>query len=167
MGTLKYISLSICFLLLNCKRIEYTKQDNSFYAIYFKNWNSTACPKKIIFERYLINTNFNSLIDRNSDFEIKGCDEAAVKFNQRIVTPNVSYKGRINCDIKLIIDDSLEYKITEISNKIDTLFSGGRPGDFIIMNNIKTLVINGHKVDNTKAPLNIAIPTEIGKIIKK
>jgi hypothetical protein len=35
------------------------------------------------------------------------------------------------------------------------------------MNNIKSLVVNGQKLDNTKASLNIDIPTKIGKVIKK
>jgi hypothetical protein len=81
------------------------------------------------------------------------------------LSPNKAFLGSINFDIRLIIDDSLEYKITMIDNKIDTVFSGGRPGDFIIMNNIKSLVVNGHKLDNKNAPLNIEIPANIGLVI--
>lgn len=79
--------------------------------------------------------------------------------------PNTIHKGKINYDTKIIIDDSIEYKITEIFDKIDTLHVGGNK--FVIMNNIKSLVINGKKMDNENAPLNLEIPTNIGKIIKK
>ncbi|MCV9930833.1 hypothetical protein OIU80_00930 [Flavobacterium sp. LS1R47] len=102
-----------------------------------------------------------------SDFEVMDCDSIHFESNQRILRPNIEFVGPINYDIRLIIDDSIQYRITDVVNKIDTVFSGGRPGDFIIMNNIKSLVVNGHKLDNKNASLSIEIPTKIGKIIKK
>lgn len=81
--------------------------------------------------------------------------------------PIVPYSGHINYDIKLIVDDSLEYKITNIQDKLDTISGKSGRGKWIVMNNIKSLVINGHRIDNTKTPLNFDIPTKLGKIIKK
>lgn len=167
METLRFVSLSIFFILLNCKRLEYTKVDNSFYDIYLRKWNSSICPKKIVLEKYVKNSNFKILTSSYSDFKVLDCDSIHFKFNQRILRPNVAFIGSINYDIRLIIDDSIQYKITDVINKIDTVFSGGRPGDFIIMNNIKSLVINGHRLDNKNAPLSIEIPTKLGKVIKK
>jgi hypothetical protein len=86
---------------------------------------------------------------------------------QNFIQKNIEFVGPINYNIRLIIDDSIQYRITDVVNKIDTVFSGDRPGDFIIMNNIKSLVVNGHKLDNENVPLSIEIPTKIGKIIKK
>lgn len=125
------------------------------------------CPRKIIFERYTKNSNFKNLIDINYDFDIEDCDSIYIKSNQRILRPNFPVKGQIDYDIRLIVDDSLEYEIIDINGKIDTVTSGGRPHDFVIMNNIKSLVVNGQKLDDTKAPLNIDIPTKLGKFIKK
>lgn len=167
MDTLKCISLLMFIILLNCKRVEYTKVDKSFYDIYLREWNSSICPKKIVFARYVKNSNFKNLINQYSDFEVKDCDSIHLKFNQRILRPNVVLVGSINYDIRLIIDDSIYYNITNIVNEIDTVFSGGRPGDFTIMNNIKSLVVNGYKLNNKNAPLSIEIPTKLGKVIKK
>lgn len=178
MDTLKYISLAglICFFT-SCYRDEYIKNEESFFSIYLKEWNSTICPEKIVFEKYEKNSNFKNLIDRNSDFDINSnClpkyDKSNKKvpistYNDQIVlTPYIFFTGEINYDIKLTINDSLEYKIIAIQDEIDTIADRGRK-KWIIMNNIKSLVVNGHKLDNTKAPLNIDIPTKIGKIIKK
>jgi hypothetical protein len=164
-GISKCLSISLFFIFLNCRRVEYAKEDKSFYDIYLRGWKSSVCPKKIVLEKYKKNSNFKNLIDSYSDFEIGDCDSIYTESNQRILSPNKAFLGSINFDIRLIIDDSLEYKITMIDNKIDTVFSGGRPGDFIIMNNIKSLVVNGHKLDNKNAPLNIEIPANIGLVI--
>lgn len=66
-----------------------------------------------------------------------------------------------------MIFKAFEFKITSINNKIDTVFSEGRPEDFIIMNNILSFIVNGYKVDNSKASLNIEIPTKTGQVLKK
>ena len=66
-----------------------------------------------------------------------------------------------------MIFKAFEFKITSINNKIDTDFSGGCPEDFIIMNNILSFIVNGYKVDNSKASLNIEIPTKTGQVLKK
>lgn len=151
---------------MNCTKTTYKKSDESFQVICLKNWNSIICPKKVIFERYEKETFFKKLIDKNSNFEIGDCAPIYKELEQRTISPAIPYVGKINYDIKLIIDDSLEYKITAIQNKVDTVFAGGK-GNFIIMNNIKSLVINGHKIDNKNTQLNIEIPTQLGKIIKK
>lgn len=157
-----------CFLFISCNnKSEYSKDDSSFYGIYLKEWNSLLCPKKILFEKYEKNSSFKIIIRGDTRFNIEGCENEVKEINQRIFTPIVSYTGKIDYDIKLIIDDSLEFKITSIDNKIDTVFSGGRPGDFIIMNNISSFIVNGYKVDNSKTPLNIEIPTKTGKVLKK
>jgi hypothetical protein len=166
MDILKYTKLLILtFFFISCHKTTYKKSNESFYQIYFRNWNSSVCPKKMIFEIYKKNSKFEKLIKRDSDFEISGCDSSESRFNQRIFTPNVAYIGEMNYDIKLIVDDSIEYKITQIESKIDTVYARGHA--FVIMNNIKSLDINGHKLDNKNAPLSIEIPTKIGLVIKK
>jgi hypothetical protein len=167
MDTLKYTKIFFLLILSSCVKIEYKKIDNSFTDIHFKEWNSLLCPKKIILQRYEKNTLFKTLIDSNKDFEIKGCDSINYKFNQRVFTPKFNYLGSINYDIKLIIDDSLEYRITDVQDKLDTISGSSGPGKLIIMNNIKSLVVNGKKLDNTKTPLSFNIPTNLGKIIKR
>ncbi|MFD2940661.1 hypothetical protein [Flavobacterium notoginsengisoli] len=167
MDTLKHIKIFILLMLSSCVKIEYKKIDNSFNDIHLKEWNSLTCPKKIILERYKKNTSFKTLIDSNKDFDINGCDSIYYKFNQRVFAPKFSYTGPINYDMKIIIDDSLEYKITDIKDKLDTISGNSGPGKWIIMNNIKSLVVNGKKLDNTKKPLSFSIPTNLGKIIKK
>ncbi|MXO05631.1 hypothetical protein [Flavobacterium sp. HBTb2-11-1] len=167
MDTSKYFSILLIFVFFNCKRVEYIKEDKSFYDIYLRGWKSSVCPKKIVFEKYVKNSNFKNFIGSYSDFEIGDCDSINKELNQRIISPNKAFLGSINYDIRLIINDSLEYKITMIDNKVDTVFSGGRQGDFIIMNNIKSFEINGNKLDNKNAPLSIEIPTNLGLILKK
>ncbi|TDW51756.1 hypothetical protein EV144_101433 [Flavobacterium sp. 270] len=173
MDTLKYISLIVLLIFINCKRITYTKDNSSFDNIILRDWNSSICPKKIIYERYVKNSNFKKLIKTDSIFDTRDCEEGYKTFNQRVLIPYILgteqrfITGKIDYDVRLVLDDSLEFKITFINNKIDTVFSGGRPGDLIIMNNIKSLIVNGYKLDNTKSPLNIDIPTKLGKIIKK
>lgn len=179
MGMLKYISLLGCVCLFtSCYKDRYTKHEESFFSIYFREWNSSICPKKIVFEKYLKDSNFKVLIDHNSDFNINSnCLPKYDKFNkkvptstyndQMVLTPYIPYEGEINYDIRLVIDDSLEYKITNIQNKLDTVPELTGPKKWTIMNNVKALIVNGHKLDNRKAPLNIDIPTKLGKIIKK
>jgi hypothetical protein len=168
MGTLKFISLEgFIFLFASCYKTEYKQSDESFHGIYLLEWNSTVCPKKIVLEKYVKKSNFKKLIESDSNFDVEGCEKTASKFNQRILTPDVSYKGQINYDIKLIIDDSIVYNLTDIKDGIDTLSVRSGLGKFLIMNNIKSIVVNGHKLDNTKAPFNIDIPTKLGKVMKK
>ncbi|MGN7808709.1 hypothetical protein [Flavobacterium sp. 22076] len=167
MDTLKHFKIFFLLILSSCVKTEYTKIDNSFTDIHLKEWNSSTCPRKIIFERYKKNTSFTTLIDSNKKFDIKGCDSIYYKFNQRVFTSKLNYVGSINYDIKIIIDDSLEYRITDIQDKLDTISGSSGPGKWIIMNNIKSLVINGKKLDNTKKPLSFNVPTNLGKIIKK
>jgi hypothetical protein len=165
MDILKYTKLLfLSFFFISCHKTTYKNSNESFYQIYFRNWNSSVCPKKMIFEIYKKDSNFEKLIKSDSDFEISGCDKSESKFNQRIFTPNVARIGEINYDIKLIVDDSIEYKITEIQSKIDTVYARGHA--FVIMNNIKSLVVNGYKLDNKNAPLSIGIPTNTGLVIK-
>ncbi|OMQ13184.1 hypothetical protein [[Flexibacter] sp. ATCC 35103] len=176
MDTLKFISaIVISFFLINCRQITYEKSDESFYYIVLEKWNSSKCPKKIVYERYVKNSNFKNKIKSDSDFTIN-CDDESANNNQRIIFPNKNYIGKVDYDIRLIIDDSIEYKITEIQSKIDTVFLGGRPGDYTIMNSIKSLNINEHQLDNSivkqsvihiPRKVSIYIPTKIGKIIKK
>lgn len=167
MGILRYISLIFFFLFISCNKNEYLKDDSSFYGIYLKEWNSSLCPKKVLFEKYEKNSNFKKIIKVDTSFNIEGCESRVKEINQRIFTPIVPYTGKIDYDVKLIIDDSLEFRITSINNKIDTVFSGGHPGDFIIMNNISSFIVNGHNVDNSKAPLNIEIPTKMATVLKR
>ncbi|SCY49538.1 hypothetical protein SAMN02927916_2298 [Flavobacterium anhuiense] len=158
----KYISLLLfCFLLNSCHKTKYVKDNSSFWGIYLKEWNSSKCPKKIVYQSYVKDSKFKILIKSDSVFNIGGCENNS----QRIFTPNVFYRGKINYDIRLIIDDSLEYRITGVENKIDTVFYCCE--SLTIMNNISSLVINGQNIDNKNAPLNIEIPTNLGKIIKK
>lgn len=125
------------------------------------------CPKKVTFGKYVKNTDFNDLINNDLDFYVRDCDSIYASFNQRILSPNVAYIGQINYDIKLVIDNSLEYKITDIKDGIDTISLRSGPGKWIIMNNIKSFIVNGHKLDNKNAPFSIDIPTKLGKVIKK
>lgn len=174
----KYISLlSFIFLFTSCN--EYFNDDYSFQGIHLKDWNSSSCPKKITFEKYVKNSNFKNLIDTNSDFDINSnCLPKYDKYNKKVKTstyneqlilsPYVLYKGEINYDIRLVIDDSLEYKITDIQSHRDTtlyVFTLGRK--YYIDNRIHSMIINGYKSDNKDAKNNIRIPTKIGMIIKK
>ncbi|OXG09017.1 hypothetical protein BC749_103176 [Flavobacterium araucananum] len=177
MGTLRYISLIgiICFFT-SCYGDEYKKYEDSFFSINLREWNSVVCPKKIVYEKYEKNSNFKKLINSNSDFDTNiNCLPKYDKLNKKIptspyndqmtLTPYISYIGQINYDIKLTINDSLEYKITDIQDEIDTIADRGRK-KWIIMNNIKSFVVNGHQLDNKNAPLSIEIPTKLGKVIK-
>lgn len=179
MGILKYFSLlGFIFLCASCYKDQYTKYEDSFFSIYLREWKSTVCPKKIIYEKYVRNTNFKKLLNSNSGFDINSnCHPKYDKLNrivsrstyndQMILTPYTPYIGKINYDIRLVIDDSIEFKITYIQNKTDTISEKMGPRRWAIMNNISSLVINGYKLDNTKAPFNIDIPTKLGRIIKK
>jgi hypothetical protein len=168
----------IVFIFISCHETKYATKDQSFNNIYLRGWNSTRCPSKIVFEKYEKKSNFKNLIDSTSGFDINiNCLPKYDKFNniiptspyndQMILTPYVPYNGKINYDIKLVIDDSLVYKITDIKDGIDTVSARSGPGKWIIMNNIKSLVVNGKKLDNKNTPLSIEIPTKLGKVIKK
>lgn len=176
MDTLRHIKLiSLCFLLCNCRRIEYIKSDETFHFIMFYQWNSSKCPKRVTYERFIKNSKFTNKIISDTDFNIN-CNEKP-PYNHRIIFPNKPYSGPINYDINLIVDDSIEFKITSIENRIDTVFLGGRPGDLVIMNSIKSLIVNGHKLDNSKYLPGVSgglpyeaiifIPTNLGRKIKK
>ncbi|MGN7808710.1 hypothetical protein [Flavobacterium sp. 22076] len=167
MDILKFISVLLLLFFFSCKRITYTKKEDSFYGIHLKEWNSSICPKKVIYERYQKKSNFLKKIKTDSNFEVRDCDSLYKPSNQRVFIPSVKFTGQIDYDIRLVIDDRIEYKITSIDNKIDTVFYGGHPGDLTIMNNIRSLVVNGYKLDNSNTPLNIFIPTNLGKVIKK
>lgn len=174
------MAISKCFsiillscLLFSCK--EYHNDDNSFYSIYLEGWNSSICPKKIVFEKYLKNSNFKKLIESNSSFDID-CYIKYDKFNKKIVThksiekreliPNFKNIDKINYDIRLVIDDSLEYKITNIENRSDTIiktFTVGRK--YYVGNVISSIIVNGHKLNIDSR--SFEIPTKLGRIIKK
>jgi hypothetical protein len=89
------------------------------------------------------------------------------KYNQRLFTPDSLYKGKINYDIRIVIDDSLEYNITDVKTRKDTtkyVFTLGRK--YYIDNIIYSMIINGHQYNN-ESMNNITIITKLGKIIKK
>ncbi|WP_316633027.1 hypothetical protein [uncultured Flavobacterium sp.] len=176
MDTLKCFSLiCLCFLVTSCN--EYFNEDYSFQGIYLKKWKSSICPKKVILEKYVKKSNFKELIDSSSDFDINSnCLPKYDKNNRQVktstyneqlyISPYIIYKGKINYDIRLIIDDSLEYKITNIESKRDTtlyVFTLGRK--YYIDNSIYKMTVNGNKLKNESATLEI--PTEFGRIIKK
>ncbi|KQB37107.1 hypothetical protein [Flavobacterium aquidurense] len=167
MDTLRFISvISLFYLFTSCN--EYYKNDYSFDGIYLREWNSSICPKKIVLEKYVKKSNFKKLIQKDSSFNIEGCDRTNSKFNQRIFTPFNLYSGQINYDIKLIIDDSLEYEITDIKSKLDTThFTFALGKKYYIDNRIYSMIINGHKLHNKDAKNNIRVPTKIAKFIKK
>ncbi|TDW51755.1 hypothetical protein EV144_101432 [Flavobacterium sp. 270] len=166
MAISKYLKLGSVFLLLtSCS--EYFNQDYSFQGIYLKEWNSSVCPKKIVYEKYERKTNFTKIINSYSDFEIRDCESQVLKYNQRLFTPITLYKGQINYDIRLIIDDSLEFKITNIHTIRDTtkyVFTLGKK--YYINNTICSMIINGHHSDNKDAKNNIVILTKLGNVIK-
>jgi hypothetical protein len=91
--------LDLFVLFTCCYRDEYTKHEDSFFSIYLREWNSPICPKKIVFEEYLKNSNFKNLVKSNSDFDIDGCEKTKSQFNQRILRPNGSIIGQVNYDI--------------------------------------------------------------------
>lgn len=168
MATLRFSSLLFfVFFTTSCYIDKYAKYNESFFSIYLKEWNSPICPKKIVFEKYVKNSNFKKLIESSSDFDIDGCEKVETGYNQRIFSPVVSYTGQINYDIRLIIDDSLEFKITNIQNKLDTISERTGPKKWVIMNCINSLIVNNYELDNKKTPLNIKIPTKLGKVIRK
>lgn len=174
MATLKYLRLSVLVLLFyNCD--EYNNNDDSFSGIYLNDWNSSVCPKKIIFEKYVKKSNFKSLIECSSDFDIE-CNIKYDKFNNKIITPKskedrlltpyVSYKGIINYDVRLVINDSLEFKITDIKTKKHTnVRSFSISKKHYTSNILNSIVVNGYKLNNDSR--DFLIPTKLGKVIKK
>lgn len=166
MITLRYFSLILIFqLLISCN--EYIDIDYSLQGIYLKEWNSSICPKKIVYEKYEKNTNFQKILDSHSNFEIRDCENEMQKYNQRLFIPDSLYKGKINYDIRIVIDDSLEYNITDVKTRKDTtkyVFTLGRK--YYIDNIIYSMIINGHQYNN-ESMNNITIITKLGKIIKK
>jgi hypothetical protein len=116
------------------------------------------------------------MIDSSSDFDLNSnCLAKYNKHNERVKTstyneqlilsPFINYKGKINYDIRLIIDDSIEYKITDIESKRDTThrtFTLGRK--YYIDNKICKMNVNGHKLHNDSGSFEIS--ATISKIIK-
>lgn len=169
MDILKCTSL-VFFLLLGCKKNTYTNDNNSFNTIIMTQWNSPACPKKIMYERYVKNSNFKTKIKTDSVFDRSDCENDNKSYNQKTFVPYILgtdqrfILGSINYDIRLVFDDSLEFKITSIKNKIDTIPDYPR-GHFIVINNISSLIVNGHKLENSDSPSNMKISTKLGNII--
>jgi hypothetical protein len=154
---------------------EYHNNDNSFYSINLLDWNSSICPKKIVFEKYAKHSNFQDLIESDSNFDIN-CYIKYNNLNKEIITadskekreliPNFKNINQINYDIRLVVDDSLEYMITSIENRSDTIiksFTSSRK--FYVGNVISTMIVNGNKINNNSRSINI--PTKIAKFIKK
>ncbi|MCV9930832.1 hypothetical protein OIU80_00925 [Flavobacterium sp. LS1R47] len=152
----------IILLFTSCD--EYYNENYSFNTILVREWNSPICPEKIVLEKYTKNSNFIDLTGKDPDFNII-CDSIN---KQIILSPYFPYINKINYDIRLIINDSLEYKITDIKSKLDTThytFTLGRK--YYINNRIYSMMINGHKSDNKHADTNIIIPSEQGHALKK
>ncbi|MFD2940663.1 hypothetical protein [Flavobacterium notoginsengisoli] len=166
MDTLKCFSLMlISLLLISCN--EYIDRDYSLQGIYLKEWNSSICPKKVVYEEYIKNTNFKKIIYTHSSFEIRDCEIEMHKYNQRLFTPKILTNKTINYDIRIVIDDSLEYKITDIKSRRDTtkyVFALGRK--CYIDNTIYSMLVNDHQYDNKKSINNIVLITKSGRIIK-
>ncbi|WDF57746.1 hypothetical protein PQ462_13565 [Flavobacterium sp. KACC 22758] len=121
MITLRYFSLILIFhLLISCN--EYIDNDYSFQGIYLKEWNSSICPKKIVYEEYEKNTNFQKILDSHSNFEIRDCENEMQKYNQRLFTPDSLYKGKINYDISIQLKSKPTfhhlYVVYDVNNKV-------------------------------------------------
>ncbi|MDA6070063.1 hypothetical protein NJT12_10580 [Flavobacterium sp. AC] len=162
MGTLKYFSyLSFILLFISCN--EYNDERHSFNTILLQQWNFSNCPKKIIFEKYLKNSNFKNIIEKDSSFNII-CDSIN---KQIIISPYEPYIDKINYDIKLIIDDDIEYEIKDIKSKLDTSFYSFSVGrKYYINYSIYSMTVNGNKsIQNND--VNIVISANDGTIKKK
>lgn len=177
MGTMRCVKvLFIFFFVISCN--EYINYDDSFGSILIKDWNFSRCPKEITFEIYEKNSNLKKVIDTIFDIDIynDNCHPKYNKFNKIIKTSTYNkqillssytrYKGQINYDMRLIIDDSIEYKITDIKTKIDTTFKAFSIGrKYYINNSIYSMKVNNQKVENESA--DIVLLAKLGKIIKK
>lgn len=174
MGISKYINiLFVSCLLSSCK--EYHNSDVAFYSIYLNEWNSPICCQKVVFEKYIKNSNFKRLIEKDSNFDIQ-CYVKYDKFNKAIINteskekreliPNFKNFNETNYDIRLIIDDSLEYKIINIKNISDTIIKTFTlTKKYYINNIIESMNVNGNKINNDSR--SFEIPTKLGKKIKK
>lgn len=153
MGILKYLNFLFCIILfISCN--EYHNENHSFNTILLRKQNSIECPQKIITEKYLKNSNFEHIIQKDSAFNII-CDSIN---NQVIFSPNTPYVGEINYDIKIIIDDNLKYEITDIKSKVDTTLYTFTLGRKYYINYIfNSMSINGHKANSENNQANIII----------
>ncbi|WP_346881324.1 hypothetical protein [uncultured Algibacter sp.] len=164
MDTLKCYNLLLffCVILVSCKRDRYYISNEPFDNISIRNWKSNAEPVKIVLEEFEANSNFNQRINVNSNFKIN----LDTLRNRLRLTPVSKKEGKIETDLKLTINDTLVFEISNIKTSSDTIkrtFNLGRT--FHVYNALDTINVNGNLVYG-KNTGHIKLYMEMAKVQK-
>lgn len=161
-NTSKWHKLLVCFfiIILGCDNDRYTYSNESFQNIIISNWESNKKPYKIVLEKYKLNTNFNQKIDEVTNFETI----IDTSLNEIFISPLKKKMGKVDTDLKLTINDTLIYEISNIKSSKDTVFRKfGISRTFHVYNAIDTLNING-KIMIKKNTGHIYLSTKMAKM---
>ncbi len=158
--------LLCCFFVttISCGRDKYIISNDSFSSFFFSDWKISNKPKKIVLESYKANSKFNLKQETIRDFEVF-LDSST---NRLIITPKPIKQGKLNVDLKLIIDDSLVYQISDIKSSKDTLIrSFGVSRKLNVFNAINEFNVNGEVyISKGNGSSYIMLSSKTGKIKK-
>jgi hypothetical protein len=124
---------------------SYETSNRAFEEIILKNNSQQITIKKAELLKYKKGTNFKIVESKSSDFDIT---KSTVN-DDVYLTAKFDNDGKISSDLVLFINDTMEFKISEINTVRDTLkrsFTMSR--QYYISNKIKSFKVNGKNVDN-------------------
>lgn len=142
--------LCLCFFL-SCDK--YYNSQESFDRILLKK-NTDIYIKKVELFKYKKNTSFNILESRGLEFEI---------FNDTInnelyLNPKFDNQGVINSDLLLLINDSLEIRISDIKTIRDTVVKSFTLSKrFYIENKIYSFKLNHQTIINDDYSISLSL----------
>lgn len=157
----KFLVLIGVLSVIGCNSEEYIVTDYAFDSFILENWKFSTKPDHIALEK----------IDKDGKL-IK--NEKLITFETTIdtvrnvvfIVPTPNLKGKVNFDMKLILNDSMVFNIKNIKSSRDTLvrrFSMSKK--VYVYNSIDTVMVNGRQQKGGTADIYLSL--DVAKIIKK
>ena len=153
----------ICLLLLSACIKKQCKYEYPIAEIYVLNWSPRPIPNKGVAYIYKKGTHFAEPIDTIRFYAlVRGITDST------ILTCILNSK-RLNYlnDIRVVLDDTLEYDISNIKLSMFVDNEHWTMGGPIERDIIPSLLVNGYVTRDTTVPGELAFPQECGRIIRK
>lgn len=146
----RLLLVTVTLVMISCT--SYKATNTAFESIVISGTGKPFVIKKAEMLKYKKGTNYKTLEFKSSDFEI-----VQSKINKETyLTPMFDNEGAVTSDIKLIVNDSVEFKISDIVTVRDTMvrtFTLSKR--YYISNIIKSFKLNSEHVDNDDYRINI------------
>lgn len=146
----RLLLLTVILIMISCTSYEAT--DTAFESIVISGTGKPFVINKAEMLKYKKGTNYKTLEFKSSDFEIV---QSEIN-KETYLTPNFDNEGVVTSDIKLIVNDSVEFKLSDIVIVRDTMvrtFTLSKR--YYISNMIKSFRLNGEHVNNDDYQINI------------